>query len=114
MNNVLVYRDRSFFRKLELAVTMEELRRGLLGRTTAGMGLFLMGANVIHTYNMKFPIDVVYLNPVGLVIGLEEELGPDRQGALIEGVKHIVEFNPGTIKHLRIRVGEQWYWRLIP
>lgn len=99
---------------MELALSEEELKKGLLGRTTAGTGLFLMGADVIHTFNMKFPIDVAYLNASGLVIGLEEKLGPNRQGALIEGVRHIVELNPGTIRQQQIKVGEQWHWQIAP
>lgn len=110
---IQVYRHRRFFRKMELAWTKEELMKGLLGRTTAGSGMFLMGANVIHTSQMKFPIDVVYLSERGLVIGLEEKLLPNRQGAVIEGVRHVAEFNAGTIKNHHIIVGEQWFWRIV-
>ncbi len=112
MNFIYVFRYKTFFRKMELSLTMEELKKGLLGRTTAGQGMFLMGADVIHTFNMKFPIDVVYLNASGLVIGLEEKLGPNRQGAQINGVRHVAEFNPGTIRQHQIKVGEQWYWQI--
>lgn len=112
VKSISVYRHRTFFRKMELAITIGELQKGLLGRTTAGSGLFLMGADAIHTYGMKFPIDVVYLNSRGLVIALEEKLFPNRQGGLYAGAAHVVEFNPGTIKNYRIRVGEQWYWKI--
>ena len=32
-----------------------------------------MGATAIHTFGMKFPIDVVYLNESGLVLAVEEK-----------------------------------------
>src|SRR3954454_6265128 len=96
---------------MELARTFEELQRGLLGRTTAGSGLFLMGATAIHTFGMKFPIDVVYLNESGLVLAVEERLLPNRQGKTYLGVDHIVEFNPGTIRRYKIKVGEKWTWK---
>jgi uncharacterized protein len=112
MKSVYVYRYKTYFRKMELAVTMTELAKGLLGRTTAGSGMFLMGATAIHTYQMKFPIDVVYLNQQGLVVGLEEKLMPNQNGAYFEGTAHVVEFNPGTIRNCQIKVGERWYWKI--
>ncbi|RXT08063.1 DUF192 domain-containing protein [Ammoniphilus sp. CFH 90114] len=112
MKIIHVYRHRRFFRTMELALTKEELMRGVLGRTTAGKGLFLMGATAIHTFQMRFPIDVVYLNEKGLVIGLEERLEPNRQGLILEGTRHVVEFNPGTIRTHRIIIGEPWYWKV--
>lgn len=110
MRWVYVYRDNTFFRKMELAVTLNELNRGLLGRTSAGSGLFLMGASQIHMYEMKFAIDVVYLNQQGLVIGLEEALPPNSYGAYFKGTAHVVELSSGTIQKYQIKVGERWYW----
>jgi uncharacterized membrane protein (UPF0127 family) len=107
---VYVYRHNTFFRKMELALSPAELTKGLLGRTTAGSGMFLMGATAIHTFQMRFPIDVVYLNPQGLVIGLEEKLTPNQNGTYFEGTNHVVEFNSGTIQNDGIKVGERWYW----
>lgn len=109
---IFVYRHKTFFRKMELADTLEELQKGLLGRTTAGSGLFLMGATAIHTFTMKFPIDVVYLNAKGLVLAVEERLLPNRQGGTYPGVAHIAEMNPGTISRYKIKVGERWNWRI--
>lgn len=91
---------------------MDELTKGLLGRNNAGSGLFLFGATAVHTYGMRFGIDVVYLNQNGLVLGLEERLLPNREGMQLSRTSHIVEFNAGTIKYYRIRIGEPWHWIL--
>jgi uncharacterized protein len=112
VKSVNVYRNNTFFRKMELALTETERVNGLLGRTTADSGLFLMGATAIHTYQMKFPIDVVYLNQQGLVIGLEEKLMPNQNGAYFVDATHVVEFNAGTIQDNQIIVGELWYWQI--
>jgi len=111
VKSIYVYRHKNFFRKMELAKTFEELQRGLLGRTTAGSGLFLMGATSIHTFGMKFPIDVVYLNANGMVLAGEERLLPNQQGKTYLGVAHIVELNAGTIRRYHIKVGERWAWK---
>ncbi|WP_028777986.1 DUF192 domain-containing protein [Shimazuella kribbensis] len=112
MTTIYVYRDKTFFRKMELALTGKEQMNGLLGRTTAGSGLFFMGASAIHTYQMKFSIDVVYLNQQGLVIGIEEHLMPNRKGAYFERSMHVVEFNAGTIYDNQIALGERWDWQI--
>lgn len=111
VNTISLYRHQTFFRHIEVAKTLEERKKGLLGRTTAGNGLFLMGAAAIHTYFMKFPIDVAYLDKKGTVIGLEEDLLPNRRGAFVKGTAHIVEFQAGTINMYQMKVGEQWEWR---
>lgn len=112
MNTISLYRHYTFFRNVELAMNLKERKKGLLGRTTAGNGLFLMGSAAIHTYLMKFSIDVVYLDKKGTVIGLEEGLSPNRIGASIKGTAHIVEFNAGTIAMYQIKEGEQWGWKI--
>lgn len=112
MKMITVYRHKAFFRQMELACTLEELTKGLLGRNNAGSGLFLMGATAIHTFDMRFPIDVVYLNSKGLVIGIQERLLPNYEGIRLSGTAHIAEFNAGTVKAFRIRIGEPWHWIL--
>jgi uncharacterized membrane protein (UPF0127 family) len=97
---------------MELALTREELTKGLLGRNTAGNGLFLMGARLVHTYQMKFSIDIVYLNQHGIIVELEENLLPNNNGAYVEGTAHIVEFNSGTIQICQIQRGERWHWKM--
>lgn len=105
-----LFRNHSFFRQVELATTPSELRRGLLGRTSAGNGLILQGATAIHMFGMSFPIDAVYINRHGIVIGLEKGLPPNCHGALFSGTRHVVEFDAGTIEAEKIYQGEQWYW----
>ncbi|GEN36714.1 DUF192 domain-containing protein [Aneurinibacillus danicus] len=113
MRFIVIYRNTVFFRVMELAVTAEELARGLLGRSTAGNGLFLMEANRIHTYGMRMAIDAVYLNKDGIVIGLEENIQPNREGKRIRETNHVVEFDTATIQKGRIRIGERWCWQAL-
>jgi uncharacterized membrane protein (UPF0127 family) len=113
VKSIMVYRNSVFFRVMELAVTPEELVRGLLGRKTAGSGLFLMGATCIHTYGMSMAIDAVYLNKEGVIIGLEENIGPNRHGMKIVDTSHIIEFDATTVQKRRISIGECWCWRVV-
>lgn len=105
-----VYRCRSFFRMMESAITEQELLKGLLGRNSAGNGMFLMGGRMVHTFQMKFPIDIVYLNQTGIVIALEGNVMPNRYGGYYEETSHIVEFDSGTIQNCQFELGERWDW----
>ena len=52
--------------------------RGLLGRTELprGEGILLRPAGSIHTFFMRFPIDVVFIDRDGTVVGVDHALNP--------------------------------------
>ena len=55
---------------VELAVTSDTRRRGLLGRDglAAGHALLIAPCSSIHTWFMRFPIDVIFVRRDGLVL----------------------------------------------
>ena len=61
--------------------------RGLLGRDglESGEGLLLRPASAVHTYFMRFPIDVVFLDRSLVVVGISDSVDPwqarSRKGA---------------------------------
>src|SRR5512143_2377350 len=60
--------------------------RGLMAtdasRFRRGQGLWISPSRGVHTFAMRFPIDVVYLDRERFVIHLEEELKPWRLAAI--------------------------------
>ena len=54
--------------------------KGLLGRRSlpAGEGLLIRPAPSIHTFFMRFPIDVVFLSRAGEVMKISANVGPRR------------------------------------
>lgn len=54
--------------------------KGLLGRDflAAGDGIWLMPCNSVHTFGMRFAIDVVFLNRSNQVISVIHNLQPNR------------------------------------
>lgn len=54
--------------------------KGLLGRRSlpAGEGLLIRPAPSIHTFFMRFPIDVVFLSRAGEVMKIAADVGPWR------------------------------------
>lgn len=56
---------------------------------------------------MKFPIDVVYLDETGRVMGLEENLPPNRVGKKFENVSQVLELPAGTIQKNKIKIWDR-------
>lgn len=56
----------------------------------------------IHTYGMKFPIDVVVLDNNNLVMKIAENLKPNRVFFWLPIYNRVVELPAGTVKKLKI------------
>jgi|SRR5215211_4624851 len=70
--------------------------RGLLGRSDLprGEGVLLRPAASIHTFFMRFPIDAVFMDRDGVVVGVEHELKPWRT-ARRKGARTVLELAAG-------------------
>ena len=82
--------------------------RGLLGRSglESGEGLLLRPASSVHTFFMRFAIDVVFLTPDGDVVKVASNVRPWRAvGA--RGAKAVVELAAGEADRRGIRAGER-------
>ena len=55
-------------REIEVASTRRARRRGLLGRDGCPGGLLLTPARAVHTFGMRFDLDVAYLDGDGRVL----------------------------------------------
>jgi len=82
--------------------------RGLLGRKglDSGEGLLLRPASSVHTFFMRFPIDVVFLDRALVVLGIADGLDPWR-AASRKGAKAVLELPAGESSRCELTVGEQ-------
>ncbi|MGJ9384762.1 DUF192 domain-containing protein [Salipaludibacillus sp. CF4.18] len=60
----------------------------------------------IHTFFMRFTIDVLYLNDQREIVGLEENLAPGKIGKRFSNARSVVELPAGTISTTSIEVGQ--------
>lgn len=83
--------------------------RGLLGSDPLkqGEGLMLVGEKSIHTFFMRFPIDVAYVDKDRNIIRTQENMVPYRLGPLVFQSAYVLEMPVGTIKQTNTRVGDQ-------
>ena len=80
--------------------------RGLLGRKElpSGEGILLRPAGSVHTFFMRFAIDVVFLSRDGEVLKVADRVPPWRTAAA-KGAKAVVELPAGEAGRRGIRVG---------
>ena len=81
--------------------------RGLLGRDALASdeGILLRPASSVHTFFMKFPIDVVFLDRDRRVLKIAPELAPWRLAAS-RGSKEVLELSAGRAGAVGLRVGD--------
>jgi uncharacterized protein len=81
--------------------------RGLLGRSDLARteGVLLRPAGSIHTYFMRFAIDVVFLDRELRVVKVAEHVRP-WNAVRRKGAKAVLELRSGEITRRRVRVGD--------
>ena len=94
--------------RCELADGPVSRARGLLGRAglSQGDGLLLKPTFSIHTFFMRFPIDVVFLDRDGAVVDVVSRLKPWRATTRLRA-RAALELAAGEAERVRVRVGER-------
>jgi uncharacterized membrane protein (UPF0127 family) len=94
--------------RLEWAGTSAARRRGLLGRDAlpAGDGLYLVPCPWIHTFGMRFAIDVAFLARDGRVLALRRGLRPNRLSTPVLAAAGVLELPEGTLAATGTREGD--------
>jgi uncharacterized protein len=73
-------------------------RKGLLGRDSmpAGEGLVIAPCNGVHTFFMRFAIDIVFVSKAGLVVKVRRAVPPWRLTAALRAYA-VIELPAGTL-----------------
>ena len=94
--------------RVEAAFDSDSRRRGLMGRDglPPGAALVIAPSNSVHTFFMKFPIDIVYVRRDGEVVKVRHAVRPWRvSGAL--GAFAVVELPAGAASAAELAVGDR-------
>lgn len=90
------------------AGTSRERRRGLLGREGLAPeeGMYIVPTQCIHTFGMKFAIDVAFLARDGRVLAVHHGLKPRRVSKLVIRAEGALELAAGRLAATGTEVGD--------
>jgi uncharacterized membrane protein (UPF0127 family) len=93
---------------VEAAVDSASRRRGLLGRDALapGAALVIAPTNGIHTFFMRFAIDVVFVARDGRVVKIARAVKPWRASLALRAFA-VVELGAGAADRAALRVGDR-------
>ncbi|MET9443962.1 DUF192 domain-containing protein [Streptomyces sp. NPDC006610] len=89
---------------LEIAASRRARTRGLLGRDALEGAILLTPASGIHTFGMRMPIDVAYLDR-DLVVLAVRTMRPGRLGMPRLRARHVLEAQAGVMAGWGVRAG---------
>jgi len=104
-------RDRILAAQGELARSFWARGRGLMGRATLpeGYALIILPESSIHTFFMRVPIDVLFVDRSDTVIGMREVMPPSRPFAGVAPWRgrYVIEMPAGVIGATETAIGDQ-------
>ncbi|MER5311446.1 DUF192 domain-containing protein [Streptomyces sp. NPDC002773] len=89
---------------LEVAASYRARRRGLLGRDGIKGALLITPTNSVHTFGMRFAIDVAYLDRSFRVLSVVT-MRPGRLGMVRPRGRHVLEAEAGAMAAWGLRPG---------
>ncbi|MGC7847317.1 DUF192 domain-containing protein [Desulforudis sp. 1088] len=93
---------------LEFAITFGKRFLGLMGRRAINPrgGLLLQPCRSVHTFWMRFPIDLVYLDPAFRVVALLENVPPSRMAPGNRHTRSVLELPAGRLRETGTSAGD--------
>jgi uncharacterized protein len=103
-----ITRGTSIGEEIFTAETSAERRTGLLKHTRLeeGAGLWIIPCEAVHTFFMKFAIDLIYLDKKRRVRGIVRALAPSRISMCLPA-HSVIELPPGTIDRTLTEKGDE-------
>ena len=84
--------------------------RGLIGTSASefqtGQALWIVPCHGVHTFAMQFPLDLIYLDGDGCVVGIFKNVRPWRVAPVRMRAASVLELPPGAIAHSATQAGD--------
>ena len=93
--------------RLETAFDSASRKKGLLGRDglPPGVGLVIAPTNLVHTFAMRFPIDILFVSREGRVIKVRAAVSKRRVAGAWGGFA-VIEMAAGSLEKSDTRPGD--------
>lgn len=94
--------------RVVMASTFWSRFRGLMFRSGWGQddGLWLIPCRQVHTFGMRFPIDVVFLGHQKRIVHAIPALPPGRISPYIREAHSVLELPAGTLERVGAEIGD--------
>ena len=91
-----------------LADTFFGRLKGLMFRRNLdiGEGLMLSPCNMIHTFGMRFNLDIIFLSKDNVVLYIIENFPPGKSSPMIHKANRVIELPVGTLKKSDTKLGD--------
>jgi len=95
--------------RAKLANTFFSRLKGLLGTKQLGEGeaLILEPCQSIHTFFMKYDLDIIFLDKKNIIVGVAEHLKPNRLSSFYRKASKAVELPSGGVLKGKVVIGEK-------
>jgi hypothetical protein len=90
------------------AATFFSRTRGLLGRSHLAQdeALLIRPCNAVHTFGMRFAIDVLWVSSSHALVGVCPDMPPWRISRIYWNAHYVIELSAGTISRTDTRIGD--------
>lgn len=78
----------------------------LTNALSEGHGLHIRPCRAVHSFFMKYSIDVLHLDRAGRIVGMEKQLKPGHLGTTFRGTHSVVELPAGMLEQLEVQIGQ--------
>jgi uncharacterized membrane protein (UPF0127 family) len=97
---------------VETAFDSASRKKGLLGRSELadGTALVIAPCSAVHTFAMRFPIDVIFVGRDGRILKLRRALKTSRMAGALRAFA-VVELAAGAIDRAGVSVGDRLFVR---
>lgn len=101
---------------IEVADSPRRRMVGLLGTPNLlpQCGLLIYPTQAVHTFGMKYPIDILFLNRNKKVVGIRPSVRPNRLTRIFWTAECVIELPANTIRETRTALGDVVDWEETP
>jgi uncharacterized membrane protein (UPF0127 family) len=94
--------------KLVIADSLFSRMKGLLGRDSLleGEALLIKPCKSIHTFGMRFPIDIVFLDKQNEVVATGKNILPNRMSTISISADCVLELPSGVVDACEVKTGD--------
>ena len=95
--------------RAERAASFMDRFKGLMGRESLvfGEGMHIVPCNSIHTFFMRIPIDVAFLDPDGTIVKQIPAMPPWRLSSVYFKAHSVLELPAGTLSGSQTQEGDR-------